>query len=80
LETLTLTGPLIKDDAIQRLATSTKIKRLSLQECSGLTDESLASLAKMPSLEVLQIRKSPFTAKARSEFTTVRPDCELLSR
>jgi hypothetical protein len=80
LKSLMLTGPLIKDDAIKRLAASATIKQLELQNCSSLTDESLVTLAKMPSLEMLQIRKSPFSAEARTEFTTERPDCTLRVR
>jgi len=76
-EQLTLNGSMITDDRIAALKGSLKIKRLQLQTCTRLTDESLQTLATLPNLESLGIRGTPFTAPALTEFKSKRPDCHL---
>jgi len=77
LEQIYLKGPLITDDRLAVLKNNTKIQRLNVQRCTGLTDESLKTLATMPNLKSLGIISTPFTAQGIGQFKSDRPDCNV---
>jgi hypothetical protein len=59
----TLTGPRIGDAQVALVSTITSLRKLDLSE-SGVTDEGLKSLLKMPSLAVLYLRNTSITSLA----------------
>jgi hypothetical protein len=77
LEDLSLLGSLVTDDALKSLTNNDKLEHLQLQDCSKLTDESLATIAQMPNLKMLHLMRSPFSAKATNEFQTNKPSCTI---
>jgi Leucine-rich repeat (LRR) protein len=77
LDSLTLTGSLITDERLTPLANNKQITHLQLQGCTRLTDESLLILAKMPSLQSLDLSIPPFSPRAVSEFKAKKPNCTI---
>jgi len=77
LESLTLTDSGITDAALQALASNRQIERLTLQACTGLTDESLSTLATLPKLKTLGTRGTPFTKPALDKFQAEHPNCTI---
>ena len=77
LESLTLNGPLVTDDRLAPLAGNKQITHLKLQNCTGLTDESLSILAQMPNLQTLDLDFPPFTPAAINEFKAKKPTCTI---
>jgi len=58
LETLEMWAALIRDDDVPNLLGLTKLRDLSLEQCSRLTSAGLAKLAALPSLESLNIKQT----------------------
>jgi hypothetical protein len=77
LSDLTLSGPIGTDAALQPLASNTRITRLELDWCAGLTDESLTTLAQIPNLQKVQLIRTKFSPQAISAFQTQKPYCTI---
>jgi hypothetical protein len=58
LDNLEMWAALIEDEDLKHLLGLSKLRDLSLEQCSRLTSEGLSKLAALPNLEVLNLKQT----------------------